>query len=294
MMEGADPFSGPVIVLKDSTCAVSLDLSVFDLPSTDCSVFSASWVPYYPIYPINNSHAPIEFSVTAEGSYYIDLHNSYVVATCRVVKSDGTVIPATELTAVDHNTFHNLWEDVIFQLNSTVVSETNNLYPFVAYTDRLLKTSVNDKEGILKSEHWFPPGTQGTFTLADPGFKQRHTLTGGSKKFVVSGKPVSPLFEQKRYLIPGSTLRLTLKRNIPERILVTSVDTTDKAYKVEVLKCTFYVCKKIILRETLESHKRQLALGKNIVFPCKDLIIRQYTIPSGINSFESDSLIMGN
>ena len=292
-MEGADPFSGPVIVLKDSICAISPELSVFDLPSTDCSTFSSSWIPYFPIYPINNSHAPIEFSVTAEGSYYIDLHNSYVVATCRVVKADGTVIPPTELTAVDNNTFHNLWEDVIVQLNSTVVAETNSLYPFVAFTDRLLRTSVNDKNGVLKSEHWFPPEKQGVFTLADAGFKQRHKLTGGSKKFVVSGRPVSSLFEQKRYLVPGSTLRLTLKRNTPERILVTSVQTEDKAYKVEVLKCTFFVCKKIILRDTLESHKKQLALGKNIVFPCKDLIIRQYTIPSGINSFESDSLIMG-
>lgn len=288
-------FEGPSIVLKDSECAVKPELrGAFDLLATDCSIYSLEYVRHYPVYNTTDSpNVPLEFSIPVEGSYYLDLKESFLVLQLRLTKS-GTAIAATELTAPDSLCFHTMFEDCNVYFNDTLVAESSGLYQHQAYLDRLLKYSPDQKQYDLATEFLFDNDTPNVFTSADKGFAQRHELCKGSKLFTISGKPAIGLFDQNRMIFPGSNIRLQFKRAPIEKVLTSGIEIQDPSvYKLEIMKATFYAAKKIILKDIMDMHKKQVSLGKKFIYPYKENIMRSFTIAKGMTSFESDSLIIG-
>ena len=283
------------MVIKDSECAIKPELrGACDLLATDCSIFSLEYIPHYPNYNVKDSlNVPLEFTIPVEGSYYLDLKESFFTLQLRLTNSGAAIAP-TELVAPDSLCFHLMFEECNLYFNDTLVADSTGLYQHQAYLDRLLKCSPGEKKYDLPSEFLFDNDTPNVFTSADKGFAQRHELTKGSKIFTIAGKPALGLFEQNRLVFPGCTIRIALKRAPIEKVLTSGIEIADPSvYKLEILKSTFFAAKKILLKDVLDMHKKQVSLGKKFIFPYKDIIMRSFTIAKGMTSFESDSLIIG-
>jgi len=289
------PFEGPSLTLTDSDYVVLPQLKgAFEMESTDCSIFRMEWIPHYAnLTALTDSNAPLEFTVNVEGSYYLDLKNSFINTRLRLTKN-GEEIPATELVAPDSLLFHTMFEECFLYYNDRLISESSGLYGHQAYLDRLLKCSPNQKEWDLPREFFYENQTPDLFTDADPGFKERRDLTKGSKAFVVGGKPALGLFNQDRYIFPGSTIKLQMRRAPIEKILTAGIEIQDASvYKLEILSATFMACRKMIQDKVLDFHRKQVGLGRKFIFSYKDAQMRSFTIAKGMSSFEVDSLIIG-
>ena len=288
-------FEAQSFVPKDSVCAVQQQLNgAFDMLSTDCSVFSLEYFPIPATYNVKDSdHSPLEFNVSVEGNYYLDLKISYFSMQLRLLKN-GNPIPVTELVAPDSLCFHTMFDECSLYYNDVLISDSSGLYNHQAYLDRTLKSSPQEKTCDLQQEFLFDNETPDSFLSTDPGFKMRHELTQGSRLFTLSGKPALGLFEQDRLIFPGSTIRISLKRAAIEKVITTAEEIEDpSAFKLEIVRATFHAAKKILLKETLELHKKQVSLGKRFIYPYKDSLMRSFTIAKDLNSWESDHLIMG-
>ena len=182
-------FDGPAVVLKDSQCIYKPELqNAFDIPATDCTIFHEEWVPYFTTYGLQDSNTPLEFRIPVEGSYYLDLNQSYIAMRLRLSKGTGDV-PSTELIAPDCGLFHLLFDDIHVYYNDTLIADSSGLYGHQAALDRMLRWSPYQKQSELQQEFFYENKTPDTFTDDDPGFKQRRELTKGSRTFVVCGKP---------------------------------------------------------------------------------------------------------
>ena len=68
--------------------------------------------------------------VSKEGDYYIDLANTFLYVRAAIVKANGTAITAQSNVAPVLNWLHSLWSQVDLSLNNTLVTQSNNTYPY--------------------------------------------------------------------------------------------------------------------------------------------------------------------
>lgn len=285
---------GPVYTFAESECSVRSDINLFKFPLTDCSEFSKELSPHFPIYNLVDQSVPLEFVVENSGQQYLDLASSFLSLECRLLKgSPGTAVPVTELVTVDNNLFQSMFTDMSIYWNDSLVYETSNMYHHIGYISRLVQSSSAAKEGELTREFWYPSTIPGTFNLDEPGFAKRHELTKGSRLFNVSGRLAGGHFDNRRPMLPGVSLRISLKRNTAERMIVAGVETEAGAYTLEIVRATFYACKKTMLKRTIDNHRHSLSRELKAIYPIKELAARSYIIPKGHSTFEADGVTMG-
>ena len=64
------------------------ELELFSVPPTQTAIESSQWVEYRPITTLNDS-SPIEFVITGSGEKYVDLSESYLQVTAKILKTNG-------------------------------------------------------------------------------------------------------------------------------------------------------------------------------------------------------------
>jgi hypothetical protein len=88
-------------------CAKS-ELDLFSIRATQTSVESGMYVDYHPVSSITGG-APIEFDVNATGEEYLDLANSLLHVTAKIVKANGEDLQAASTVGPVNNFFHSLF-----------------------------------------------------------------------------------------------------------------------------------------------------------------------------------------
>ena len=293
MSEFLNAFEGSGLVLKESARALRHELDIFQLPSTSYGVYHSESQACHPLYPLSDSNAPIEYQISTGGNTYLDLYSSYLIIQLRVLKADGGNIPVTEKVSMENLGFHTLFSNVETYLNDVLISDSNNYYSYVAVIDRLLKATSVEQSSSLQMEGFYPNIVPDNYNN-DSGFVKRFNDCKGSKIFSYGGRLVTPLTEQRKYLVPGSSVRFVLKRSPPEIALNSAVAyTTTFPYKIEIMKATFFACKKVILNDIMQLHKKQLESGRQIVYSTNDLFAKSYVIPAGFQSFDVDNVTVG-
>src|SRR6266516_1228944 len=117
-------------------CAKS-ELDLFTVPPTQTSIESGGWVEYNPISSLADG-VPIEFVVSGSGQDYIDLANTQLCVRAEIVQGNNTAIDQTHHVGPINLLLHSLFSEVDFKLNDTLISSTNNTYPYRAYLETLL------------------------------------------------------------------------------------------------------------------------------------------------------------
>ena len=122
------------------------------------------------------------------------------------------------------NAFHSShFRSVETYLNSTLISQTDNLYGYKAYIQKLLTYRPDAKTTFLECGQFYEDyGALGTFAESDgvmdtsnnEGLTKRFELAKGSKLFQSFGRIHSDLFLQPKFLLGSNELRISLIERI--------------------------------------------------------------------------------
>ena len=159
--------------IHQGSCACSSpQLDLFSTPMTQTSVESGTWAEFNPTCAISDS-MPIEFDVSGAGTSYIDLAQTQLVVRAQLLKGDGTAIDNTTHVAPCNLFMHALFSEIDVKLNGTLITSSNNTYPYRAYIETLLSYGRDAKKSQLTSAMYYKD--EG----GDTGFEEGDPHAGG-------------------------------------------------------------------------------------------------------------------
>ena len=223
------------------------ELDIFLVPPTQTSIESGGWVKYYPISSIADG-TPIEFSVGGSGQDYIDLANTQLYVRAQLVKNNNNHVDANDHVGPVNLFLHSLFSEIDLKLNDTLVSSTNNTYPYRAYLETVLSYGPAAKKSQLTSALYYKDVSD-HFENSDPsdantenlGLLSRHAHIRAGRVVDMLGCIHSDLFFHDKYLPSDIGLRLRLVRSKDTFSLMSS--TPAQGFKVKILDCKLFVRK---------------------------------------------------
>ena len=212
-------------LVHPSSCACGKsELELFSVPPTQTAIESSQWVEYRPITSLSDS-SPIEFVITGSGEEYLDLSETYLQVTAKIVKTDGgnlgqTSDAAGTVTGDDANVgpvnlwLHSLFSQVDVSLNERLVTPSMNTYPYRAYLETLLSYGPVAKESYLTAAMWYKDTAKHMEDhQLNKGFKSRQKWTLASNQVVMVGRPHLDLCFQDRLMLNGVDVKMRLVRS---------------------------------------------------------------------------------
>ena len=146
------------------TCGKS-ELELFSITPTQTAIKSSQWAEYRPITTLSDS-SPIEFVITGSGEEYVDLSESYLQVTAKILKtnggdlvqdkgSDGTAMGDDADVGPVNLWFHSLFSQVDVSLNERLVTPSMNTYAYRAYLETLFSYGPAAKGSYLTAAMWY-------------------------------------------------------------------------------------------------------------------------------------------
>lgn len=101
-----------------SVQAFRSSVNLFSLPETDVSTLkSGEFQPFFPQVSLRENFNPLDFIITSESSSYIDLSESYLAITARIMRQDGAKCLPTDKVAPCNLFFHAMFSNAEVYLN---------------------------------------------------------------------------------------------------------------------------------------------------------------------------------
>ena len=295
-----------------SECTIS-PLEWFCIPPTQTAVEKTHNVDYQPLTSIRPG-APIEFYIPASTEEYLDLKNSRLHVTCRIIKKNGSPCPQDAIVAPINDFFNSLWSNVELFLNDRLISHSNNIHGYTSIISHLIHDSeealssqratqliFKDTAGALDSVEANVPNPYNAingFDLADDGsavadctnhgLHQRFLFTRQSQQVMLSGGLRIDLFEQARYLPNGISMKIRLNRQKDEFILMSAAND----FKVEILEAYLSIRKVKVSPGIALGHADAL-MTSPAKFPITRKECKVLAIPAGFRSFTKDNIFLG-
>lgn len=302
-------------MIHDHSAECSLSpLEWFCIPPTQTAVEKTYDVDYQPLTTIRPG-APIEFYIPASTEEYLDLKNTRLHITCRIVKNDGTNCTAADVAAPVNDLFNSLWSNLELFLNDRLISHSNNTHGYTSVISHL----IHDSEESLHSERPmrliykdtagsmnavaaktanaselitnFSLGADGALIeeeAGNHGLHQRFLHTRTSKEVMLTGGLRIDLFEQNRYLPNGINMKLRLHRQKDEFVLMAGANT----FKIEVTEAFLTIRKVKVSPGVLLGHTDAL-MKSPAKFPITRKECKVLAIPAGFQSFVKDNIFLG-
>ena len=129
------------LVHPSSAESTTSQLDLFSVPPSQTSLEEGSFTEYHPV-SVLTSTGSIEFTISAENSNYIDLAN----VRASVTTAAGADLEKNAEIAPECNFLHTLWTQVDVYLNGSLVTQSNNNYPYRAYIENLLSFGQEAKK----------------------------------------------------------------------------------------------------------------------------------------------------
>ena len=276
------------------------ELDLYSVPATDVSsYYSSYYIGSFPLASVKDSHTPIEFAIETSTGGYWDPLESFLSLTCRVVKQDGAMCEDADVVAPSSLFLHSFISNVELYINSTCVYDSSGMYPYIGVMNRMLTMNPIEKGSSLKDEFYYPNVVPDTFdTKTDAGFNDRYTRSKNSKPFVVWGQLVGSILSQKRYLPPGTSIRLVLRRSLPEFHLDCKTTTKEGVngcpYKIDIVSAEYFSSHKLVSPQVMDFHKKQMFQNHlTLKYPLNDYSVRTFSVAKGLTTASSDSIVMG-
>ena len=293
-------------------CSLS-PLEWFCIPPTQTAVEKTYGVDYQPLTSIRDG-APIEFYIPASTEEYLDLKNTRLHVTCRILKRTGAECAATDIVTPVNDLFNSLWSNVELFLNDRLISHSNNTHGYTSMVSHL----IHDSEESLSSERSMRliyKDTAGSMNAVaanvpnfnkliagfhlkadgaaiDPpgnnGLHSRYLHTRQSHEVMLTGGLRVDLFEQSRYLANGISMKLRLHRQKDEFLLMAAANT----FKIQVTEAFLTVRKVKVSPGVQLGHTDALMKGP-AKFPITRKECKVLAIPAGFQSFVKDNIFLG-
>jgi len=272
------------------------EADIFTVPETDTTVESSFYAEYKPVVNIQDSDAKIEFRLAGNSSQYIDLYDSFLYITVRVVDGSGKNIPGGETISTTNNFFHSLFSQVDLNINNQIISSTNNCYAYKAYIETLLSNGYDAIHSQAQCAMFFKDTNGGSVDFHNKGFKERSKCIEGSKMVELIGKLRIDLSSQNRYILNDTNICISLTRNT-DGFCILYPDPADISKhlnpRVKFLDASLFVRKQVLYPSISISHQKLLQSGLSAQYPLSVSDIKQFTIPAGNQSFIEENIFLG-
>ena len=160
---------------------------------------------------------PLNLKLT--DSAYIDLKNSFIQVKAKIVNVDGEdVAPVNFL-------LHALFSQIDMTLKDTLVTTSNNTYPYKAYIETLLSFGTESKQSQLTASMWYKDTNNFSLDQHNKGYTKRKELARESHLIDMMGKLHLDLMFQDRYILNYTPIKLRLTRSKDKFAIVSPTDT---------------------------------------------------------------------
>ena len=278
------------LVHPKSCESVHTGLDLFSLPPTQTAVQDGLWVEYHPLATLA-PNAPIEFTISGAKADYIDLSNTYLHLKANVLRNDGTRPPADAPNFAPVNYWmHSLFSQVDVLLNDTLVTPSENTYPYRAYIESTLNYGREAKDTHLTSALYYQDKAGQFNTLNpnnNPGFSKRrqHTLEG--REVDMMGRLHCDIFHQERYMLNGVDVKVRL---IPSKS-VFNIMSANEQYKSNITHASLFVRKVRLNPAVALAHAKALERGA-AKYPLKRVVVKTFSVPQGNVGAVQDNLFL--
>ena len=279
------------LIHPSSAESTTSQLDLFSVPPTQTSLEDGIFTEYRPV-SVLTSTGPIEFTISAENSNYIDFANSFLYVRANLTKPDGTNLDADAAIAPECNFLHSLWSQIDVYLNGSLVTQSNNNYPYRAYIENLTSFSEEAKTSQLSSLLWYR-NTSGHFdsrAAENAGFTKRKAIAAESKEFDMLGKLHIDLAFQNRYLLNGVEVRLRLIRSKDTFCLHGDAALGDT--KVSLKEVSLFV-RKVKPNPAIQLGHAKALDHATAKYPLRRVEVKSFTIPTGNLSITKENLFLG-
>ena len=263
------------MMIHENSCAcVGSQLDLFKVPGTQTSQEKNNYVPHYPISDAAN--VALEFDIKPS-TMYTDLADTRLYLRCKVLKGDGTAMPAAAPVSVSNMIFHSLMQRIDVYVGNTLITQSNAFYPWKAGLETLLNFGTDAKQSQLASIGYDKDGSK------------MKNIVKESKQFELWGPLHVDFFFQPKYLVNNVPMRVKINRNSPEFYMVNS---TGVEYGVVITEAVLWV-RRVSVSPGIElAHAKALAAGKNAVYPMHRGEIEVISVPQSQQTVTKDNLFM--
>ena len=157
---------------------------------------------YHPLSSLSPP-VPIEFTISGGGAEYLDFNNTYLHVRAKITRANGVALADTTDVASVNYWLHTLFSQVDVSLNDTLISPSENTYPYRAYIESTLSYGRDAKKSLLTSALYYRDSshhsddTQGN---DNSGLKVRRELAARSREMDMLGRHHTDIMAQDRYL----------------------------------------------------------------------------------------------
>jgi hypothetical protein len=266
-------------------------LDLFSVPPTQTAVDDGLFIEVHPLAALS-AGAPIEFNISGSTSDYLDLNNTFLHVQAKIVKHNGGAIDANVEVAPVNYWMHSLFSQVDVVLNNTLISASENTYPYRAYLEALLTYGAEAKDTHLQAAGYFKdsPGHLDAVAGTDnEGRVKRENMTAASKIVDMVGRLHADIFHQERYLLNGVDVKVKLTPSKDAFNLMINDNTP--GYRSLITHASLFVRKVKVNPAVSLAHEKALLKG-NAKYPVKRSVIKTFSIPTGMQSHMQDNLFL--
>jgi hypothetical protein len=281
---------------KSPQC-VPEELNLFQAPATNASLTDGYWDAVPPVSSVKDNNGPIEFVVRASGDDFMDLSQTLLSISIRIVNGDKTALTQNSRVYPINNTIHSIFSQVEAVMNGTYISTSSPNYPYRAYIEDLFSYSGEAKKTQLGAGLFFKD-TAGHMEESpvpnhNKGAKRRHDFVGRSNTITMFGRPHLDIFHQNKLMLPGVELKLKFIRSKNQFCLI-AADSADGTpvppnHIVEVQSATLYI-RKIKVAKTVGVALLKTLQTSNALYPINRVELRSFHISSASLSANEEIL----
>ena len=278
-------------LLHEKSCeSVHTGLDLFALPPTQTAVQDGLWVEYHPLATLAPA-APVEFTISGATSDYLDLSNTYLHLKAKIIKGDGTNLVGADVVAPVNYWMHSLFSQVDVLLNDTLVTPSENTYPYRAVIEATLNYGREAKTSHLTSALYYQDTPEFLESLdedVNKGFGARRELAASSTTVDMMGRLHCDIFHQERYLINGVDVKIRL---VPSKSSFNLMAAAGSGFKSIITHASLFVRKVRLNPAVSLAHAK--ALEKSTAkYPVKRVVVKTFSIPAGNVGVVQDNLFL--
>ncbi|XP_075707212.1 uncharacterized protein F54H12.2-like [Rhinoderma darwinii] len=272
-------------------CAKS-ELDLFEIQPTQTSIEKSLYVEVQPLAAIAEA-APLEFYIAGSGEHYLDLNNTLLYLTLRIVKNDNTPIADGTRVSLTNYPIATLFSQLDVSLGDRLISQSNSLYPYRAYIETILNYS-SDALSTQFTTGLFYKDTAGQHQVraiggSNTGFTKRALMTDRSKVVEVLGHLHSDLFFQEKLILNGVDLKIKFTRCKDEFCLMSA---EAEPFKIQILNASLFV-KRVQISHAVRLGHAQGLLSSNAKYAIDRVSMKVFSVPVGSRVCSQENLFLG-
>lgn len=265
-------------------------LNLQAVPYQDISILDTKIDTLWPT-TLPSESGILEFYLPPSTNYYTSLKDTLLYLKVKIVDKDGKALPSISVTCPANLPFGTLFSNLELVVNNVNVTNSSNMYAYSTFINRVLNSSQEDHDTLLKCEHYYDQTTE---TAVDPLNKGYQALLKLQKngEFEIVSRIAHGLFEMDRLVPPEIGLRIRLRLASPTFCLLGKepAENTTFTDTFKITEASLEVKRNLVHTRVAQMHESLWSKGQPFVFPYTNYDAISYTVPSGLLQHQSETL----